>query len=327
MKLVLFCPDASTGGPFALYQLYGALTDLGVPCEVAIYDRAELAPDGTGVTLRYAEGFSAMRMVGIEPVVCYRIEVGDVLVFPETLLDMGRSFFEAGFRNNVVWWLSWDNAPISALNDFPIKRFLLSCSHIFQSHHALGSAKQYGLDGLIVSDYTVDAGLDDSTGLESKTNDLCYLGRKSRGAESIIQALSTCFSVIEIEAMSHSEAQATLAKSRFFIDFGKQPGKDRIPREAVMRNCIPIVRRIGAGAYQSDFPLPDFLRVPDDVFMSDGGLISLLNELSQKTGEVMDVLSGYRAHVGKEKLQFYSEVEAFLSTRLNIATVSDASIR
>ena len=38
MKFIVFCPDANTGGPFALLQLAKAINDLNYECEVFFYN-------------------------------------------------------------------------------------------------------------------------------------------------------------------------------------------------------------------------------------------------------------------------------------------------
>lgn len=45
-------------------------------------------------------------------------------------------------------------------------------------------------------------------------------------------------------------------ESMIYIDFGEHPGKDRIPREAAMRDLIVITGRDGAAVNDVDVSIP-----------------------------------------------------------------------
>lgn len=47
-----------------------------------------------------------------------------------------------------------------------------------------------------------------------------------------------------------------LDESMVYIDFGNHPGKDRIPREAALRNCIVMTNKSGSAANDIDIPIP-----------------------------------------------------------------------
>jgi len=46
-----------------------------------------------------------------------------------------------------------------------------------------------------------------------------------------------------------------------YIDFGTHPGKDRIPREAALRNCIVLTNRNGAADNNVDVPIPNEYKI------------------------------------------------------------------
>jgi len=44
---------------------------------------------------------------------------------------------------------------------------------------------------------------------------------------------------------------------KLYVDFGKHPGKDRMPREAAVHGCCIITGRRGAAGNPFDIPIPN----------------------------------------------------------------------
>ena len=59
-----------------------------------------------------------------------------------------------------------------------------------------------------------------------------------------------------------------------YIDFGEHPGKDRIPREAALRNLIVITNRNGAAVNNIDVPIDNMFKIDNN--LSQLGKISKL---------------------------------------------------
>jgi len=314
MKFIIFCPDHFTGGPVALIQLHGALLDLGLESEVLFYDKAETRFDEKlgRVDVQYAQPIS-VRVLGINYRVSKYFDRNSVLIFPENLIEMATNFASLGFKNRVIWWLSYDNAPLKIVNRFNHAVNLASSRHIFQSAYARTRVNEIGVDGPLVSDYII---LQDPAGalVDGKVNDLCYLASKAPGVEHLINRLRDRFSVITIENMTPQEVWRTLQETRFFLDFGPQPGKDRIPREAILNDCIPIVRNVGAAQFFEDTPLPDILKVPTLSMANPQFLIDRISKLMPASETVINSLGFYKKKIRSEKSQFYREVEFFVST-------------
>lgn len=311
MKFVVFSPVVYTGGPFALYQLSDAIKSMGHKCEVIFYNKAQFSISNGKCKVIYQEEFDTPEMVGITPDKCHAIEQSDFLIFPEVIPDILANFYKFGFKNLAFWWLSWDNAPLAKLEQFELASILPKVTHIFQSYYALENAKRYGFEGIIVSDYTsYDAELAKTT--VEKDVDICYFARKAQGADALITSLEQSFSVQKIENMSISQVHQLLHRSKFFIDFGTHPGKDRIPREAAIYNCIPIVRRVGAATHMLDVPLPKILK-PSSTQMSELHYVpNILIEFSFDHEKALRNIDAYRLVVEQEKQTFFAQVALFL---------------
>lgn len=56
--------------------------------------------------------------------------------------------------------------------------------------------------------------------------------------------------------MTPEQVQELLASAKIYIDFGEHPGKDRLPREAILSGCVVITGRRGAAANDVDYNIP-----------------------------------------------------------------------
>ena len=59
-----------------------------------------------------------------------------------------------------------------------------------------------------------------------------------------------------IEGMTRQQVIDLMRSSKLYMDFGDFPGRERLPREAVMCGCCIITDKIGAARYTEDFPIP-----------------------------------------------------------------------
>ena len=56
-----------------------------------------------------------------------------------------------------------------------------------------------------------------------------------------------------IQGMTRAEVIDTMRHSKLYVDFGEFPGRERMPREAVLCGCCLITSRLGSAAYYEDF--------------------------------------------------------------------------
>ena len=310
MKFVIFCHDVHTGGPFALLQLNKALNDLGCSSEMLFLDKADLdfLKNEGQFKVEYTDQIE-LSVDELDYDLCHQFGMDDVLIFPEMMVGVATKMYSLGHRKRIFWWLSWDNVPLIEIKKFSNHVSLNSCVHIFQSHYARAEANRLGFDGPIVSDYTLLAG--QMAEPVQKTTDFCYLVTKSPGVESLIDSLIN-FTIMPIYNMDHGQVQKVLQNSKFFIDFGPQPGKDRIPREAILNGCIPIVRKMGAACVYEDVPIPGYLKI-DTAVLSDGELLArTLVDLDSNIEHVRRQLKPYIKQIESEKAVFYDQVRSFL---------------
>jgi len=325
MKFVLLCPDTFTGGPFATLQLNDSLIRLGYESEILFYDIVKkpffqyrrrsrknfhipkLTSDYFEVKYKKAPD---LFLKNLDYKVCTKVYQNDIIVLGEVQIETLIELKNKGFNNCVLWWLSWDNAPLSKINRFEYLSFIKNSINIFQSHYAKNEAKRLGIQGIIVSDYTL---YDDKKikSLFKKTNDICFFPAKARGSEGVINHLKNFFSVIAIENMTQTEVQETLQSSKYFIDFGHHPGKDRIPREAALFDCIPIFRKAGAAGNMKDVGLPDTLKLQIEDMMNHENMVNKIRDIDKNRHHFLQKLEIYKKQILSEAALFDKEVLAF----------------
>lgn len=246
--IVVVCPAATvTGGPEALHQLVDSLTRQGV-------DAAMLYLPGDYHTVP-------------DPYQCYKVRTvsendiypTDVVVIPEVMVGEVRRF---AYARPIMWWLSVDNAAGGALT---------ACGdHMAQSFYAWRHLRDHGHHPMMLGDYIHP--------VFAKTNTVrepWVAVNPAKGADLIHRFGQLCpdIEVRPIEGMNRDEVAGFLNRATVFVDFGHQPGKDRLPREASASGCVVFIRDIGAARFRQDYPLPD-----DAFFVGDDASLLALGE-------------------------------------------------
>ena len=207
----------------------------------------------------------------------------NIFIVPETTTKILPKAFRI---QKVIWWLSVDNyikflkEYISLLDGDIIKKYPLpqffwfsqltnDITHFVQSESARLFLLRNGIneDNIVfVEDYlsqefimnTVDK---DNTPME---NIVVYNSKK--GIETT-QKLMTARPDIcwkPIQNMTPQEVHNLLRRAKVYIDFGNHPGKDQIPREAALSDCVVITGRRGAADNDIDINIPDKLKIMDN---------------------------------------------------------------
>lgn len=103
-----------------------------------------------------------------------------------------------------------------------------------------------------------------------------------------------------------------LKRCKLYIDFGNHPGKDRLPREAAVCNCIIITGIRGAGYYYNDIPIPECYKI-NQYKVDINSVISKLKELIYSYDNCINDFQNYRDKIKNEKRSFKEEVQMLLN--------------
>ena len=113
---------------------------------------------------------------------------------------------------------------------------------------------------------------------------------------------------IPLKGLTRIQLKELLETSKLYIDFGNFPGKDRLPREAVLNGCCIITGREGASYFYEDVPIRAFYKF--DVKESNLAVITqrILYVLNHYEQCVKD-FDEYKLRVSREQNLFYDEIE------------------
>jgi len=323
-KFFLLCPVALTGGPEAIHQLHHKIISNGGKSFLVYYDSETIArfasEGGTIVSPQlYSEKADVAKMSEYKK---YRPVLGDLtqlddeslVIFPEGAIAFEEYLPKQYAR--AIWWLSVDNAILSEPRlkyksfkfDFLSRKDVI---HFYQSEYAKRFLYENGGICFPLFDYTTNYEFyinqittDKSVGLVS------YFPSKGESLANIFFEANPNINNIAIKNMSKSQVLEALSRSAVYIDFGHQPGKDRVPREAASCYAIVFVHKMGAAVNSIDYPLDDFFKFnTQDVHTGD--LANRVRYAIDNYDECLKNQAYFRKKIKYEENEFNMQVDAF----------------
>lgn len=237
--------NAVTGGPEALHQLVDAIRQSGGEAYVSYYP--------FGVWADIPEEYRRYDVVQALP----EDASGNLVVLPEIVPRMAQEFSRATVA---IWWLSVDN--FLQLDDRPRWDELQRHVNFAQSHYAAQFLAQQGVRTVPLTDYLNE---DFSVPLRWtwRRNAIAHNVKSApeverlRRAEPALEELTW----IEMANLPRAEVRKLLSSVKIYADFGHHPGRDRMPREAVLCGACVLTNRRGSAGLAADVPLPPLYKV------------------------------------------------------------------
>lgn len=288
-KVFIVCPAGLvTGGAELLHQLAGALREIGVESFMTYYDSERDLFTGTPPPPEYAE-YNVRVSDGIEDLPQH------IVVVSETYLYLAQRYHQC---RKMIWWLSVDNFFVThrrllatteafkrdwfyGIYSLAAKVFYLvrkgenlfstavsfrkladpNILHCYQSVYAQSFLYAKGMPNVLpLSDY-INKQFWNNTDKGVRKNVVLYNPKK--GLEFTRKLMDKLPSVewVALEKMSRNEMLERLRSSKLYIDFGHHPGKDRIPREAVLNHCCIITGLSGSARYFEDVRINRYYKI------------------------------------------------------------------
>ena len=325
-QILIFCPDAVSGGPEALHQLAHVLNEQGATARMVYYGQySALHMDGdtilcgvneeSPVHASYADYHAPPLRRGI-------IDPDTLLVLPEGLIETAVGWLSTTAAHLAIWWLSVDNAPLKDREPDDAWEALLFRSrihHFYQSNYACAMLYQRGARHLSpLFDFTnrafVHEGLGDTsperTAVARGRAVAFYPAKAGPRGQAFMAAMAErdpSLTVIPIENMTRQEVGEALRKVCLFIDFGHSPGKDRVPREAAILGAAILVRAAGAANHFNDYPL-DASFLFSDLDMETGILDERIARILDDPGRAVTAQGALRGRIALEYREFRLQV-------------------
>lgn len=260
-KIIIFCPPRKvTGGPEALHQLSNKLYELN-------FDN---------VFMRYIPKRRNAKSVNYNIYKTKEITIvedhpDNILIIPESMTFLVKKYPKS---QKIIWWLSVDFYRI--LMDYRIKKqsFLTklfykqtdkeyhfelfpNVYHWAQSYRSSVYLKNNNIpqDQIdFVCDYINPIFLskndNKSKDLENKT--VLYNPKKGKNEISELIKNSPELTWIPIQNMNASQIKELMSRSLLYVDFGENPGRDKMLRESVSQDCCIVSGKNGSSAYYED---------------------------------------------------------------------------
>ncbi|WP_299576211.1 hypothetical protein [uncultured Williamsia sp.] len=325
---VVYPRGLRTGGPEALHQLVDSLRRRGqeaylVPsddtvgpdrvAEYAVYDAPErpTLPRGHDSAVVVAETAPAP-------------DRGDAVVF-RWWLSIDNHSAENGHIRRLEYGLGmrgeWQEMPRhhrvgtafkQALRNFSAPPELPPEIDLAQSQyawaHLFGRTRR---PPSMLGDYTPspDALIAAAVPVARRRRAVCFNPKKSGSLAREVSAGFPDVEFVPIENMSRAEVTRSLGECAVYLDLGSHPGKDRIPREAVLAGAVVVTAMRGSAAFHVDVPIPLHHKVP-----SDGDVVAsaraVLSDVFADLPSAYALQDSYRDVISGEREVFDAQVQA-----------------
>lgn len=294
-KIIIFCPPNSvTGGPEALHQLADKLHQLKIDNVFMHYipQRKNAKPENYTIYHTYEIN---------------RVEdkAENILIIPESMTFLVKEYPKS---QKVIWWLSVNFYKI--LMDHRIRK-----QNIFTKLFYQQKDKEYHFEPLPnvfqwaqsyrSSIYIKDHGIPESqidyvcdyinpsfvknkeTIIKDLTNKkILYNPRKGKKEIAQLIKKSPELEWMPIQNMDAGQIKDLMAKSLLYVDFGENPGRDKMLRESVSQDCCIISGKNGSSTYYEDLMIPDEYKFS---FSED--------RIPEIIAKIKEVLENYPQHI------------------------------
>ncbi len=324
-KIFIIAPDNKTGGVESLHQLCQLLNRRGLNAGIVYLKKPseKLYPEYDYKVFEKIEDSENNLLIIAE-------------IYPE---------FVYRYKNiqKAIWWLSFNNAPfekyiyplnrISGFINKLFRKFIPKIHkritmYLFRKKRSLRK-EFYGVEHLFSCEYVKRELIqkkierwsmledyiflsENNKKMEIKKKDLVAYNPKKgfRYTQRIIKN-SHSLKFIPLVNMTKPELYNALKESKAYIDFGTHPGKDRIPREAILNDCIVITNKAGSAGNDHDVPIKykvDSKKEPlgEVVKLIEGCILNYDNEIGEYSSYKKDLL-GWKKFMEKQASDIFNE--------------------
>ncbi len=294
-KIIIFCPPKKvTGGPEALHQLSNKLYELNFE----------------NVFMHYIPKRRNAKSVNYNIYKTTEIKViedhpDNILIIPESMTFLIKKYPKS---QKIVWWLSVDFYKI--LMDYRIRKqsfftklfykqkdkeyhfeAISNVYHWAQSYRSSIYLKNNNIpeDQIdFVCDYInpIFLSKNDIKSKDLRNKTVLYNPKKGKKEISELIKKSPELTWIPIQNMNAAEIKELMSRALLYVDFGENPGRDKMLRESVSQDCCIISGKNGSSAYYEDLMIPD-----DYKFNFNNENISAI------ISKIKEILDNYELHI------------------------------
>ena len=263
-------PDNLRGGPEVLCLLCHTLRGLGVNAKM--------------FNLRYGKNCvpnEFRKNYDIET--CDNSEIlsasGATIVLPELLIqqeEQGLVQLLDLFKGNqiMIWFLSTDFTGIITTtwkNIFETLKFYKNVTYLCESRAVWNLLEFYGVrEKKFMLQHSTHTMFRTMAPSAEKKSIVLYNGYKERTRliveRAIVPKLGNNIEVVGLlpgKRLNKEELCALMDSAKCYVDFCGFKGREMVPREAALRNCVLLLGNEGCASYFEDYPIPSWYKISD----------------------------------------------------------------
>ena len=213
----------------------------------------------------------------------------------------------SNFKNNklnIFLFLAHYMRPLTLL-EIKQKKII----HLCQSYYVFNFLKKKRFNNLL---YMHDYISTRNYKVYKKTIDVILNSNKGKKYNQLfIKNYKDILNIFTLKNLNLTQTQKKLNSSKLFIDFGHHPGRDRIPREAVLQNTNILVKKIGAANNKKDLNVDDRNKFKSYNIYTDLNIIKKLtiyNSLKSSKKEY----NSYLRKINNDKKLMIKEIKNFI---------------
>ena len=316
-KLIILCKGNSvTGGSELVHQFCHELSELNLKSSICYY------PLNNSYEIPVEYSIYDVEQCRLEDI------PENIIILPEVSTKYA---WEIKNSKIGIWWLSVDNYyrikrdnifkdKIKYLKDlirlrlmpiFLMKKYL----HFVQSKFAYDHLKQHNIAPDYLSDYLNPVHFRENK--VPKENIILYNPVKGKKITQKLIDNNKDYNFIALENLNNIQVQGLFNKAKLYIDFGNHPGKDRMPREAIMANCCIITGIRGSANNEIDIPILAKYKFNDLEPIDNNLFRSLVNNIFTHFEENLRNFSHYKRSIICEKKIFQKQVKSIFTKLLH----------
>ncbi|HSD06764.1 hypothetical protein [Flavobacterium sp.] len=316
-KIFIICPpNKATGGPEALHQLGHVLLLLGFDVKMLYskYKSNPIHPFYKSYNVPYT----------------YKItdNADNIVIIPESMTNWIARY---PLSEKKIWWLSLDFYEILMNSREKKKNWIRklfvpykhteyrfepnkTITHWYQSQRVKEFLLTKKLDNEIayLCDYVTELFFDNLPETFTKENIITYNPKKGLDKIEKYITLLPQYEWIPLSGMSREEMRNTLRKAKLHIDFGYFPGRDKIPREALVSGVCLLTGREGTAGFREDLGIPEKYKLHSNEMQTENVtelIINVMNNYEKVFNEFID----FRTFVMNEKQNMIVDVKKLFS--------------
>lgn len=294
-KIIIFCPPRKvTGGPEALHQLSNKLYELNYTDVFMHYipKRGNAKPKNYNIYKT-----KEIHIVEDSP--------ENILIVPESMTFLVKKY---PLSQKIIWWLSVDFYKI--LMDYRIRKqsfftklfykqenkeyhfeHLPNVFQWAQSYRSSVYLKDHNISKSqidCVCDYINPIFLENKQSIQKDLTNKTVLYNPKKGKNEISELIKNSPELkwIPIQNMNATQIKDLMSKSLLYVDFGENPGRDKMLRESVSQDCCIISGKNGSSAFYEDLMIPENYKFDFNE-----------NRIPEIVTKIKEVLDNYPEHI------------------------------